>query len=317
MKCSVALCTYNGEKYIEQQIRSILSQSVPVDEIVVCDDGSTDSTLSIIDKLRQESESVNFSIYVNHQKLGVCANFDKAIHLCSGDIIFLSDQDDIWNKDKVSVIIDYFQNNIKKNVVFTNGYLIVDNIINELIRISDCLGIPNKELNDNDILMLFLQYNRAVGATMAFRHSFIGKFEIDISATLKNNRALHDYIIAFSAIKENNSLGYIPLPLINYRIHKGQQCGLSMPSRFSDPRHPKLSYGIPDNLISKDMKETHTFLKKRYDYRSILNSWVLLFCMKDYKKYYSSKWFEMISYDLFIRHWNHLTDFLGKEINKR
>ena len=62
MTISVALCTYNGEKYIEEQIRSILEQTMPVDEIVVCDDGSTDGTLQIIENLRSKT-SVNFQLY--------------------------------------------------------------------------------------------------------------------------------------------------------------------------------------------------------------------------------------------------------------
>jgi len=101
MTTSVALCTYNGAKYIEEQLRSIIDQTHRVNEIVVCDDGSIDETLEIVEKIKQQTSDIDFKISVNKPNLGVCANFDKAIHECSGDIIFLSDQDDIWMKNKL------------------------------------------------------------------------------------------------------------------------------------------------------------------------------------------------------------------------
>ena len=102
---SVALCTFNGEKFISQQLDSILSQSVPVDEIVVCDDGSTDSTCQILEQYAAQSQSIR--LIKNEHNLGYIANFEKAIRLCQGDYIFLSDQDDIWHPDKVAESIGY------------------------------------------------------------------------------------------------------------------------------------------------------------------------------------------------------------------
>ena len=123
MKCSVALCTYNGAKYIEEQIRSILDQTLPVDEIVVCDDGSTDETPQIVEEIAKDV-SVDIHVYRNDNNLGVCANFQKAVDLCQGDIVFLSDQDDIWYPHKVKTIVDWFDNNPNKSVVFSNADLI-------------------------------------------------------------------------------------------------------------------------------------------------------------------------------------------------
>ena len=77
---SVALCTYNGEKYIREQIESIINQTMLVDEIVVCDDGSTDDTLNVIKQINAETP-VNIRIYQNETNLGVCANFQKAVKL--------------------------------------------------------------------------------------------------------------------------------------------------------------------------------------------------------------------------------------------
>ena len=108
MKTSVALCTYNGEKYIKYQLDSILNQTVPIDEIIICDDGSTDSTISILNSYREQYPSI-FKIHTNENNLRSVKNFEKAISLCSNEFIFLSDQDDIWADHKVKIHLDFFK----------------------------------------------------------------------------------------------------------------------------------------------------------------------------------------------------------------
>lgn len=100
MKLSVALCTYNGESFLQQQLDSILQQELSVDEIVICDDGSTDRTISIIESYKQRYHYPTFILEQNKKNKGVRKNFEYAISLCSGDIIFLSDQDDVWQCEK-------------------------------------------------------------------------------------------------------------------------------------------------------------------------------------------------------------------------
>lgn len=99
MKTSVALCTYNGEKYIKEQLDSILNQTKKVDEIIVCDDCSSDKTVEILNHYSSTNPGL-FKIYINEQNLRSVKNFEKAITLCTGDIIFLSDQDDFWVNEK-------------------------------------------------------------------------------------------------------------------------------------------------------------------------------------------------------------------------
>src|ERR1019366_197610 len=94
-RISVALCTYNGERFLSQQLASIGKQTRLPDELVVCDDSSTDRTVAIV---REFAASVSFPVRVfeNQRNLGSAANFERAIRLCDGDLIALSDQDDIW-----------------------------------------------------------------------------------------------------------------------------------------------------------------------------------------------------------------------------
>jgi len=104
---SVALTTYNGEKYIEEQIVSIQEQSLVPYEIVICDDNSSDNTIEIIMKLQITYH--NIKLYQNKTQLGLNENFEKAISLCSCNYIALSDQDDIWLRDKLKIELELLQ----------------------------------------------------------------------------------------------------------------------------------------------------------------------------------------------------------------
>lgn len=102
-RISIAMATYNGARYLQEQLDSFLYQTQQPDELVVCDDGSTDGTLEILESFRQQ---VPFTVrvYRNETNLGYIRNFEKALSLCTGDIIFLSDQDDVWFCNKVETM---------------------------------------------------------------------------------------------------------------------------------------------------------------------------------------------------------------------
>src|SRR5258708_14543216 len=91
---SVAMCTYNGAKFVQEQLRRIVAQSAPVQEIIICDDCSADETCAIVDAFSREHPGI-IRLYRNSTRLGYSQNFAQAISLCRGDIIFLSDQDDV------------------------------------------------------------------------------------------------------------------------------------------------------------------------------------------------------------------------------
>ena len=100
---SVALATYNGQKYIKGQILSILTQTLPPDEIVVSDDCSNDETLSIVTDISLLYKGI-LVLLENDKNVGYTQNFSKALSACNGDIILLSDQDDIWLPNKIETI---------------------------------------------------------------------------------------------------------------------------------------------------------------------------------------------------------------------
>lgn len=100
VRISIAMATYNGARYLQEQLDSFLYQTRLPDELVVCDDGSTDATLEILEAFGQQAP---FAVHIcrNETNLGYVRNFEKALSLCTGDIIFLSDQDDVWFCDKI------------------------------------------------------------------------------------------------------------------------------------------------------------------------------------------------------------------------
>ncbi len=127
MKISVAMCTFNGAQYLGEQLASLLAQIRLPDELIICDDGSRDNTCDI---LRAFAGKVPFEIHihVNETTLGSTKNFEKIISLCSGDIIALSDQDDVWYPQKLSLIEQAFLQNPQMGGVFTNAEIVDQNL---------------------------------------------------------------------------------------------------------------------------------------------------------------------------------------------
>ena len=298
---SVALCTYNGEKYIEEQLSSILNQSMPVDEIVVCDDGSTDNTLTIIERFQPKTKTT-IRIYRNENQLGVCANFQKAVNLCAGDIIFLSDQDDVWRIDKVETTLYFFNHNERVKVVFSDAQLIGNNgnFLNETLW--HCLGLSNYNLSliDKGLgIELFAFENRATGATMALKkdfeyiHSFINYCADGI---------LHDGSIAMLALN-NNQLGYIADFLIYYRIHEGQECGVGdflIVPQSDNPYDISYTAVLWSRVqLSQVFEKRISFLLNRMHWHQ--QRWGLhhiLHSKSEYKNNYGDIWRDFFLYDI-------------------
>lgn len=101
---SVAMATYNGEKYIKEQVSSILVNLMKQDEIIISDDGSTDSTLKILDEFNDDRIKL-----INGPRQGVIKNFENALKKCNGKYVFFADQDDIWVNNKVEDVLKVFE----------------------------------------------------------------------------------------------------------------------------------------------------------------------------------------------------------------
>ena len=220
MKTSVALCTYNGEKYLNQQIDSILKQSIKVDEIIVCDDGSLDSTLSILEQYQKKHPSL-FKIFVNKENLRSMKNFEKAISLCNHDIIFLCDQDDLWIPEKVKIYLTYFNENPKIKVIASNGFAIDDHgKLLDVLTIWDIVGLVRKLAEVDFFSIINLSLNFVTGATMAIRKDYLTK----VLPFPMIDEYHHDEWIAMIA-SLHGQFAFIDDKTIYYRQHKQQQVG--------------------------------------------------------------------------------------------
>ncbi len=277
MKLSVALCTFNGSSFIEQQINSILNQSIKVDEIIICDDQSTDTTISILKRLQSNNPCIR--VIENEINLRSTKNFEKAILLTSGDYIFLSDQDDLWKPNKVEKILTIFKQNPTAEGVFSNGDLINEN--NSIFTdktIWDSVFFFEKELKEPiDFFDIIAKNGNIVtGATLCIKKE-IKSFIIPIS-----EENLHDEWIA-SLLAFRKSLFYSTENLISYRIHENQQVGMKRLDNIDQINHKKrilLGIESPSKftdfriLLKKNylkQKELLNFKKYNFDFIDIEN----------------------------------------------
>lgn len=198
---SVAMATYNGEKYIEEQLKSILNNLSLNDEIIISDDGSTDQTLEIINSFHDKRIHI-----IEGPKKGVIKNFENAILNCQGDYIFLSDQDDIWYDDKVKTILDIFRNDAN-TILIVHDNKMVDSNLN---IINDSFFKFRKIKNGfvNNIIK-----NSFIGCCMAFKKEL--KSEI---IPIPNNMPMHDQWIGLVALL-NGNVRFINDKLVLYRRH--------------------------------------------------------------------------------------------------
>lgn len=122
------MTAYNGSKYIKQQLDSFACQTILPDEVVVCDDLSSDDTVDILEHYAQ-SAPFNLKVYRNIENIGYTRNFEKALSLCTGDLIFLSDQDDVWYENKISAILDLNKKHLGIDVIINDAIYVDQNLM--------------------------------------------------------------------------------------------------------------------------------------------------------------------------------------------
>lgn len=221
-RVSVVLCSYNGGRYISEQLASIAGQTLPPAEVVVCDDGSTDETIAHVHRF---SESVPFPVRLERHlsPLGIAANFSRAIELCSGDIIALSDQDDVWEPCKLERIATAFAADEQLGLVLSDARAI-DSAGKDLhYRLWDAIVPPfthgeRRLARSGRLFDVLLRHYVATGATLAFSAAYR-----DLVLPIPGF-ALHDSWIATLVAAVTRST-IIDEPLVRYRQHASQAQG--------------------------------------------------------------------------------------------
>ncbi len=259
---SIALCTYNGEKYLPTQWESLLKQERLPDEVVVCDDGSTDNTRAL---LRQFAQEAPFRVVVveNEVQLGYNKNFEKALSLCTGDLVFICDQDDFWLPDKLAVMVEYMAANPMVQVAFCNAFEADENLTiqGEPFWNRVRLDAFQKERWKLGLSMeVLLDGNRMMGCATVIRQEFIAKlipFPTDIPGYI------YDGWISLVGAAES-AIQLVDRPLQLYRTHDNQQVGvraepvgprISLRDRFVRDRSIKLEPLVKTRLQLQKIKE--------------------------------------------------------------
>jgi glycosyltransferase involved in cell wall biosynthesis len=206
---SIAMATYNGEKYIREQINSILQQTYQDFELIICDDCSTDSTWIILQEY--EKLDVRIHCYKNEQNIGFIKNFEKAISYCNGKYIALSDQDDIWTEDHLEILLNHKAN---FSLICSNAEYITSAGIRTGITTKDIGKLKYVDTNSDRQLFHLFFCNFVQGATVLFDKSLVND-----ALPIPEKIDFHDYWLALVAII-NNGIKYINNITLLYRQHE-------------------------------------------------------------------------------------------------
>ena len=226
---SVAMCTHNGALYVEQQLRSILEQSSSPQQIVISDDASTDDTLAVIDRTwiswgeAHPDVALELLVLRNDPPLGVTANFEQALAATTGDLIVLSDQDDIWVPDRLQRMQEEFFRRPQLSLLHADARLVDAGGVPMGVSLMDTLGIsaPDRHaVHRGEALSLLLRRNVVTGATVMLRRSTFER------AQPFPAEWVHDEWLAMVAA----STGVVDLldaSLTDYRQHGSNQIGVT------------------------------------------------------------------------------------------
>ena len=168
---SIAIATFNGERYLREQLDSILVQTIPFSEMVICDDCSTDGTWKILSEYAEKDARIK--LYRNENNLGFLKNFERALTLCSGEYVALSDQDDIWLPEHLEVLL----NGIGDKGLAIGDAEITDSAGNRTgLRLSYCENASHMPERDIDKAYTILYYRGCFqGASMLMRRGFLDR----------------------------------------------------------------------------------------------------------------------------------------------
>jgi glycosyltransferase involved in cell wall biosynthesis len=216
------MATYNGEKYVDEQINSILASNYQDLELFIYDDGSKDNTVSILRNYENQYPG-KVHVYQNDSNLGHLMNFMHALSVTTADYIMFSDQDDVWNSNKAALTIKrmkHMEAQFGKDiplVVFTDA-IVVDQDLNSLNRSFFCSGHLNPYRTD---LGHLLMENKLIGCTVMVNAALR---RVLLSKPLPRKARFHDWWIALIAASYGK-IGFVKEGTLLYRQHGGNVVG--------------------------------------------------------------------------------------------
>lgn len=219
MTISVCMCTYNGEKYILPQLESIHAQTVTPDEVIICDDNSTDQTVSIIrDFIKEHGLEDTWSLHCNEENKGYPGNFYYAGSLCTKEVVFLSDQDDVWHKEKIERMCEALEESNAQVVCCKFSLMDADGEVVHTAMAPTKSG-ESGMLRQVSITDVFYKCEWP-GMVLAYRNAWYQEHMGKISMP----RIPHDFLICAWA-GEENSFAQMDLELAFHRRHDSNAGG--------------------------------------------------------------------------------------------
>lgn len=215
-KVDILLATYNGEKYIREQIDSILNQTHTEFRLLISDDGSTDLTKTILEEYKNKDSRIE--IFFQENNLGVVKNFEFLLGKVESKYYMFSDQDDIWKETKIEKSLNRIEEGF--DLVYSDLEVVDENLNVTYSSYWKLKGIYNKIKKYNNFESLYLN-NFITGCTIISKKELINSF-MPLPNTSKF--VLHDYWISL-IISQNGKIAYVEEPLIKYRQHKNNKVG--------------------------------------------------------------------------------------------
>ena len=216
-RIDILLATYNGEKYLRDQIDSILNQTYADFNLIISDDASTDDTVKILEEYKKKDSRI--TVYNQEENIGSTNNFEFLLTKVQNDYYMLSDQDDIWEKEKIEKSVKKIKET-NADLVFSDLAVVDENL--NIINESFCKlkNIYSKIKKDVNYEALYLN-NYVTGCTILSKKEYINKI-LPIPKDVKY--LIHDYWIAI-VVSQNGKLEFIDEPLVKYRQHGNNQVG--------------------------------------------------------------------------------------------
>ena len=262
---SIGMATYNGEKFLSEQLDSIFNQTFTNFELIICDDNSTDNTIEIIK--RYSKQYTNIKLYQNSKRLGFVKNFEKVISLSQGDYIALSDQDDIWYRDKLKISIENLEKlDINQPTLFHSDLEVI-NDKKELISKS-FFKMRSYRFPKDKAIDIMVGRCGVMGNSIVFNQalkSIILPFPKDLQ--------VHDYWIALVNELFGKRITYY-LPLLKYRIHS-YNISNSI-EKLNQPKKLNSNIRLPFHNINRErvLLELLDRYRLSLDDKEILNSFL-------------------------------------------
>lgn len=245
---SVALCTYNGEAYLPEQWRSLLEQQQLPDELVICDDRSTDGTVALLKQLATNAP-FPVKILVNEIQLGSNKNFERALSQCTSDLIFICDQDDFWLPTKISTMVNYMASRPDVQVAFCDAWVTDEHLQERMGRFWEQVRFDKtaqQRWEQGEEMDVLLDGNRVMGCATVLRRELLNEI---IPVPTGISGYIYDGWIGLIAAA-HQTIQFIDQPLQLYRTHSQQQIGIReeappptvrVQDRFSRNREHKLA----------------------------------------------------------------------------